>query len=58
VAKDKNNIGIVDSNRELVNKDILAISIIPIKKEAVLDSTILVNPYYISKDVEDGADML
>jgi hypothetical protein len=43
VAKDKNNISIADSNIELVNKDVLVISIIPIKKEAALNSTILVN---------------
>jgi hypothetical protein len=43
VAENKNNIGIVNNNIKLVNKDISAINIIPIKKEAILDNTILVN---------------
>jgi hypothetical protein len=43
VAKDKNNIGIVNSNIELINKDILVISVIPIEKEAALNSIILVD---------------
>jgi hypothetical protein len=43
VAKDKNNISITDNNIKLINKDILVINIILIKKKAALNSTILIN---------------
>jgi hypothetical protein len=56
VAEDENNIGMVDDDIELVNKDIPVISVIFIKKKAVLDSTILVNLCYIDEDVKDGVD--
>jgi hypothetical protein len=43
VAKDKNNINIANSNTKLVDEDILAISVIPIKKKTTLDSIISVD---------------
>ena len=46
----------MDSNTELVDEDVLVISVIPIKKEAILDSTISVDLCYIGEDVEDSVN--
>jgi hypothetical protein len=56
VAEDKNNTGMADSNIELVDEDVPAISIIPIKKKAILDSTISVDQCHVGEDIEDGID--
>ncbi len=50
VAEDKSNTGMV------VDEGVPAISVIPVEKEAVLDSTILVDECYVGADVEDGAN--
>ncbi len=50
MAEDKSDTGIV------VDEGVPAISVIPVEKEATLDSTMLVDQCYVGRDVEDGAN--
>jgi hypothetical protein len=56
VAEDESDTGMADSDAELVDEDVPVIGVRPVEKEAALDSTILVDLYYVGEDVEDGAN--
>jgi hypothetical protein len=43
VVEDKTNTALVNSNIELVKEGVLAIRVTPVKKEARLDGTVLVD---------------
>lgn len=56
MAEDESDTGMADGDAESVDEDVPAISVIPVEKEAALDSTIPVDQCHVDEDVEDGAN--